>query len=211
MSKLLPLFPLQLVVFPRTQLPLHIFEERYKEMVGAAIRDHSEFGIVLAKDEGIVNAGCTVAVEKVITEYPDGRLDVMTQGRSRFEIIYINQEKSYLQGQVEFFDDEDTAAVPTDLKDRAIRSYREFSESAETRAETASIEDLLNDSQLSFHMAQAVPDLDLQSRILRSRSEVERLQQLTDYLQQHIPRLKETARMRVLAPRNGFGRKIAGV
>ena len=49
-SRLIPLFPLQVVVFPRTPLPLHIFEERYKEMVGDAIRDNSEFGIVLAKD-----------------------------------------------------------------------------------------------------------------------------------------------------------------
>jgi Lon protease-like protein len=62
-SRLIPLFPLQVVVFPRTPLPLHIFEERYKEMIGEAIRDESEFGVVLAKNEGIVNAGCTVVVE----------------------------------------------------------------------------------------------------------------------------------------------------
>ena len=61
-TRLLPLFPLQVVVFPRTPLPLHIFEERYKEMVGQAMRENSEFGIVLAKDDGIVNAGCTVTV-----------------------------------------------------------------------------------------------------------------------------------------------------
>src|SRR5438067_2796119 len=75
-KRLIPLFPLQLVVFPRTRLPLHIFEERYKEMVGNAIRDDSEFGIVLAKDEGIVNAGCTVIVDKVLEMYPDGRMDI---------------------------------------------------------------------------------------------------------------------------------------
>jgi Lon protease-like protein len=69
-SRLLPLFPLQVVVFPRTPLPLHIFEERYKEMVGGAIRDNSEFGIVLAKDGGIVNAGCTVTVENSCRSTP---------------------------------------------------------------------------------------------------------------------------------------------
>ncbi len=72
-SRLIPLFPLQVVVFPRTRLPLHIFEERYKEMVGDAIRDQSEFGVVLAKEDGIVNAGCTVTVEKVMEMYSDGR------------------------------------------------------------------------------------------------------------------------------------------
>ena len=70
-----------MVVFPRTPLPLHIFEERYKEMVGGAMRDNSEFGIVLAKDDGIVNAGCTVAVEKLLQKYPDGRMDVLTRGQ----------------------------------------------------------------------------------------------------------------------------------
>src|SRR6267378_1672135 len=82
-AKLLPLFPLQVVVFPRTQLPLHIFEERYKEMVADAIRDSSEFGIVLAKEEGILNAGCTVVVDKVLKSHPDGRMDILTRGIRR--------------------------------------------------------------------------------------------------------------------------------
>ena len=64
----IPLFPLPLVLFPRVLLPLHIFEERYKEMVGEAIRDKSEFGIVLAKEEGILNAGCTVVVDQVLNK-----------------------------------------------------------------------------------------------------------------------------------------------
>src|SRR5947209_4664216 len=90
-SRLIPLFPLQLVVFPRTPLPLHIFEERYKEMVGNAIRDNSEFGVVLARDEGIVNAGCTVSVEKLLQMHPDGRMDILTRGRRRFEISSLNE------------------------------------------------------------------------------------------------------------------------
>ncbi|HEY3841532.1 MAG TPA: LON peptidase substrate-binding domain-containing protein, partial [Bryobacteraceae bacterium] len=100
MSALLPLFPLQLVVFPRIQVPLHIFEERYKEMVGDSIAQSTEFGIVLAKDAGIVSSGCTVAVEKVLTRYPDGRMDILTRGRRRFDILSIDQEKSYLRGEV---------------------------------------------------------------------------------------------------------------
>ena len=106
-SRLLPLFPLQVVVFPRTQLPLHIFEERYKVMIGEAIAKNTEFGIVLAKDDGIVNAGCTVVVDKVLKTYPDGRMDIVARGRRRFEIVMLNQEKDYLQGEVEFFDDDE--------------------------------------------------------------------------------------------------------
>src|SRR5215831_18488480 len=111
-SRMIPLFPLQVVVFPRTQLPLHIFEERYKEMVGHAIEEHSEFGIVLAKEDGILNAGCTVLVEKVVERYADGRMDILTRGQRRFEIVSLNDEKQYLQGEVNFYDDDDFAAAP---------------------------------------------------------------------------------------------------
>src|SRR5450432_3983381 len=123
-SRLLPLFPLHVVMFPRTRLPLHIFEDRYKEMVGDAIRDSSEFGIVLAKEDGILNAGCTVTVEKVLEMYPDGRMDILTCGQRRFEIVSLNEEKEYLQGEVEFFDDEDFAPAPVELRDQALSNYQ---------------------------------------------------------------------------------------
>ena len=127
-SRLIPLFPLQVVVFPRTELPLHIFEERYKEMVGNAIRDNSEFGMVLARDEGIVNAGCTVAVEKVLQMYPDGGMDILTRGKRRFEIASLDQEKDYLQAEVTFFDDEDFVSAPDELRDAALSNYRAMRE-----------------------------------------------------------------------------------
>src|SRR5262245_32090594 len=117
---LLPLFPLNVVLFPGAELPLHIFEERYKEMIGEAIRDHLEFGVVLANEKGIVNTGCTATVEKVLKQYPDGRMDIMTQGRRRFEIVQLNDERSFLRGSVEFFDDEEFDPPGADLEKRAI-------------------------------------------------------------------------------------------
>ncbi len=210
MPALLPLFPLQLVVFPRTQVPLHIFEDRYKEMVGAAIRENSEFGIVLAKDGGIVNAGCTVGVDRVLTNYPDGRLDVVASGRKRFEIVYINQEKAYLQAEVHYFEDEAVVTIPAEVRARAVDTYREF-QASQTTGDKAVEPDSSDGVELSFSMAQTVPDLDLQSRVLRSRSELERLQQLTRFFEEQIPRAREIARMRHLAPMNGYGRKIAEI
>jgi Lon protease-like protein len=208
MAKLLPLFPLQLVVFPRTQLPLHIFEERYKEMVGEAIAKASEFGIVLSKDEGIVNAGCTVIVDKVVTRYPDGRMDIITRGSRRFEIIYLNQEKPFLQGEVEFFDDEEPGPAPVALREEAISQYRGLVELGELSGYS---DPVLTDPQLSFQLAQAVQDLDFQNVILRNRSEVDRLKQLTEFLSRYVPRAKQTNKMKQLAPMNGFGHKPAGI
>src|ERR1700736_5070367 len=87
---LLPLFPLQVVLLPGSQLPLHIFEDRYKEMIAEVLKDQVEFGVVLANEKGIVNTGCTAVIERVLHEYPDGRLDILTIGRRRFEIERIN-------------------------------------------------------------------------------------------------------------------------
>jgi Lon protease-like protein len=205
---MLPLFPLQVVVFPRTSLPLHIFEERYKEMVGDAIRDSSEFGVVLAKDEGIVNAGCTVMVEKVLQMYPDGRMDILTRGRRRFEILSLNEEKEYLQGEVSFFDDDDFSTPPAELRDQALGQYQQFSALAGVKDEP---EPNMKDPQLSFQLAQAVPDLDFLSALLRQRSESRRLQQLSQFLAEYVPRQRTIERMKDLAPTNGFGRKPAGL
>lgn len=203
MSALMPLFPLQLVVFPRIQVPLHIFEERYKEMIGEAIAGKTEFGIVLAKDGGIVNAGCSVYVEKVITRYPDGRLDIVTRGSKRFEILSLDQEKDYLRGEIEFFNDDDDEPVTREMKDEALMAYRSLVEAGDSRTYG---DPELDDPQLSFQLAQALHDsMDFQNRLLRDRSEANRLRQLARYLKEYVPRLKETARMKELAPKNGFG------
>src|SRR5258707_6370811 len=97
-------------------------------MVGEAIRDASEFGVVLAKDDGILNAGCTVIVDKVLKSHPDGRMDILTRGIRRFEIVMIDQEKSYLREEMAYFDDEPEPAA-ADLRTEALRlsqSWLEF-------------------------------------------------------------------------------------
>ena len=201
-SRLIPLFPLQLVVFPRTSLPLHIFEERYKEMTGKAMRENSEFGIVLAKEEGIVNAGCTVMVEKLMHTYPDGRMDIMTRGRNRFEIAELNEEQNYLQAEVEFFDDDDADPTPPEVRYRALVNFKALLEMGGAREREAN----LDDPQLSFQLAQTLPDLDFLNALLRHRSETVRLKLLNQYLERYIPRQKTIERIKALAPTNGFGK-----
>src|SRR3954462_4431602 len=120
---LLPLFPLQIVLFPRTALPLHIFEDRYQEMIGELLKTKGEFGVVQAGEKGIMSTGCTASVERILREYPDGRMDILTFGRRRFEIQQLNNEKSYLRGTVEFFDDDDPSVPPKDLQEKALDGF----------------------------------------------------------------------------------------
>jgi Lon protease-like protein len=206
MARLIPIFPLQLVVFPRTNLPLHIFEERYKEMTNKAMRENSEFGIVLAKEKGILNAGCTVRIEKLMHLYPDGRMDILTRGQQRFEIGGLNDEQSFLQAEVEFFDDDDFDPTPPEVRSRALTNFNALCEMGGGASRDAN----LDDPQLSFQLAQTLPDVDFLHSLLRHRSETGRLKQLNEYLEQYIPRQRTIDHMKAVAPTNGFG-KHAGI
>ena len=112
---LLPLFPLDLVLFPGTSLPLHIFEPRYKEMISECLDRKKSFGIVRAKEEGVAEIGCTAEIITVAKKYPDGRMDIVTQGRERFEVMQVNQERSFLQAEVLYLPDEPGQASPEEI------------------------------------------------------------------------------------------------
>ncbi len=207
MSRLLPLFPLQLVVFPGSVVPLHIYEERYREMVGEAEAAGSEFGIVLAKDGGIVNSGCTVLVEEVVQRYPDGRFDVVTRGQRRFAIRSLNEEKAYLRGEVEYFGDEDTAPVAPELRQRAMDAFARMRRAEGDETEAGGVD--ADDPLLSFRLARAVDDLEFQNLMQRSRSEADRLHSFAEFMEQYVPKRQYIAKMKRAAPTNGFGHKPA--
>jgi ATP-dependent Lon protease len=203
------LFPLQVVLFPGSELPLHIFEDRYKEMIGEALRDRIEFGVVLANDKGIVNTGCTATVEKVLRQYPDGRMDIMTQGRRRFEIMRLNDERSFLRGSVEFFDDdEESEPTPPDIQKRAIDGFNEL-QALSSQEPLEILETKIG--QLSFRLAEAVPDVSFRQVLLALRSESARLRQLADFLPNYLVRQRHIQHVKGVAPRNGHGRGMAGL
>jgi len=210
---LLPLFPLEVVLFPGRELPLHIFEPRYKEMIGEARRDSSEFGIVLASEGGLVQTGCTAVITRVLREYSDGRLDILTLGKRRFEILLVNEERSFLRGAVEYFDDEDEEDSPTSpdsggLREIAIAAYDALrSLNDEPPLETASAADPL----LSFRLAQVVKDLTFRQSILTLRRESERIARLAEFLPGWATSQLRVHNIKTVAPSNGHGhRKVPG-
>lgn len=206
-TQLLPLFPLSLVLLPGMPLPLHIFEERYKEMMGDIIPIEGEFGVVLAKDDGIVNIGCTATVVNVIRKYPDGRLDVLAAGQRRFQIDSLDEDKSYLRASVEYFDDEDVNEVPAPLRKKANLALRELMKVDRPEAASEKIESA---SRLSFQIAQLVSDLDKRQTVLALRSEVERLEYLVRIVPDHITERKYMALAKKVGPQNGHAKHITG-
>jgi Lon protease-like protein len=202
-APLLPLFPLSLVLLPGSTLPLHIFEERYREMMGLLIPDRGEFGVVLVKDGGIVSIGCTATVEQVQRRYPDGRLDVVAFGRRRFQIVSIDEEKPYLQGEVQYFNDQDARPVPPRLQQRAIAEYKKLRAVA---GNDVAVEPRLDEPQVSFQLAQLIDDLDHRQALLAMRSESERLMYLVENLPGYIERRELLALARRVAPQNGHAK-----
>jgi Lon protease-like protein len=209
-SLLLPLFPLELVLFPGQSLSLHIFEERYKEMIGECIEGQTEFGVIQAKENSIVNIGCTASVTEVARRYDDGRMDIETAGQRRFELLFLDQERSFLRAAVQFFDDEDAASTGDPVhRSQALDLHAEVLELLFTDAqERAKIQHV--DAQaraLSFLMMGPLPvDNDFKQSLLAMRSEAERMERVTDCLEKLLSHLRLVSKVRARAGSNGHGR-----
>ncbi|MFC1516237.1 LON peptidase substrate-binding domain-containing protein [Thermodesulfobacteriota bacterium] len=110
----IPLFPLGVVLLPQMILPLHIFEERYKMMVNECLVQDSQFGIVYYDGKEIYKAGCTATIIDVLKQYEDGRMDIVTEGKKRFFINEIDENRIYLRAGVYYFDDTDEKRLSED-------------------------------------------------------------------------------------------------
>ena len=104
-NELVPIFPLGIVMLPEQLIPLHIFEERYKLMIGECLADDKVFGIVYFDGQKMCNAGCSARIQEVLKKYPNGRLDIVTRGEHRFIVGQLDESKPYLQSTVDYFDD----------------------------------------------------------------------------------------------------------
>jgi Lon protease-like protein len=169
-------------------------------MIGNAVREGSEFGVVQAGEKGILNVGCTATVQEVVNRYDDGRFDILSVGRRRFEIYLLNEEKNYLRGAVTFFDDEDVEPPPVELKAMAIAGLKLLA----TGEETAQPPDYA-DSQLSFKVGQLIMDLHFKQLLLAMRSETERLRHIASFLPEYLAKLKRAEHIKKVAPTNGHG------
>lgn len=197
---LLPLFPLDVVLFPGTPLPLHIFEPRYREMISECLDRKTSFGVVRAKEEGVAEIGCTAEIITVTRKYPDGRLDIVTEGRERFEVMQVNQERSFLQAEVLYLQDEPEKATAEEIA-QAVKLQGEIVELAgSTPANPSESEG----PRHSFNLVGPLPlDLDFKQTLLGMKSEAERMQAVISYFEAILPNLRRTVRVRQKAGSNG--------
>jgi Lon protease-like protein len=211
-TSLIPLFPLSIVVFPGQLVPLHIFEERYKEMIADCHPDggsFDHFGIILATGESIASTGCSVAVMERGQTYPDGAFDMVGKAERRFTVIESFENRPYQAATVAFLEDEGIAHVDPTLQEAAEERYTKLIELAKREKGSrlvggggeAEPPDRVSGALPSFAICASLGmDLRQKQQILEMRSESERLQRLVDYLDQLLPalqsRLEQTTRVK---------------
>ena len=197
----IPLFPLDLVLFPGAPLPLHIFEDRYKEMIGECIRDGGEFGIVRARRDGLAIVGSTAAIVTVTTRYPDGRLDILCRGERRFEIESLLDSRSFLQAEVDLLRDDGPVSTRHQREQCAALHMEMIELSGESVSRFPSL-DL--DLPVAFLLASMVPaDLDFKQELLHLHSDSERTGRLIDFYQAILPKLHRGSMGARAVARNG--------
>jgi Lon protease-like protein len=198
-NALLPLFPLDAVLLPGAPMPLHIFEPRYKEMIGECLESKQPFGVVRAKDE-VAEIGCTAEIVNVVKKYDDGRMDIITQGRQRFEVMQVHSERSFLQAEV-FYLRDDPGSATREEKSRAQELHGEIMKLAGSEVEGVAD---VNEQELSFHLAGSLPlDLDFKQSLLGMKSEPERLQAVISFFESILPNVRRTLHVRRKAGGNG--------
>ena len=192
MSSLLPIFPLDLVLLPGVPLPLHIFEPRYREMIAECLEQKKPFGVVRASSDGVAEIGCTAEIVSVTKKYDDGRMDILTRGVERFEVIELNQDRSFLQARISVVEDERHERA-ADMATQAVRLYGEIAKLAGTES---SGPDEQADN-LSFLLAGSLPlDLDFKQSLLSTLSEAKRLEAVIAYLEAILPGVRRAAKAR---------------
>jgi Lon protease-like protein len=202
----IPLFPLNVVLLPGGDLPLHIFEPRYRRMVHDCIENKSEFGMLLVAPKGLVRVGCTAEVLEVAKRYPDGRMDILAVGRAPFRIVELMNARQYddgmlLEGTVDYLDDRERSI---DTKKR--RELVELFEVCHTIVYGDYPRNIqgLDADELSYAIAGTLPmDLMWKQQVLESRSEADRQERLLTYLREWAPHLQKIESQRLHAEGNG--------
>jgi Lon protease-like protein len=202
----LPLFPLPLVLLPTEVVPLHIFEERYKEMIGLCLSEQREFGIVWLSDDGLKEIGCTARVAEVLEQMDDGRMNILVRGGTPFRLLERQEQHAYPAGTVELLGDgqgEEQSEEPAEPESSGGEARRRYADLLESLTEERPEQDAL-DELSSYEMAATVDiDLEVKQGLLELRSEEARLSLLARLFKAGIKSVERARQVSERAAGNG--------
>ena len=194
-----PLFPIGIVALPTELVPLHIFEPRYKTMIGECLERESEFGIVWLSDEGLRPIGCACEISEVLDRTEDGRMNILTRGTRPFRIVERQAELAYPAGEVEFLDEK-----PEEPDQAALEEARDiYADLVEQATDDRPDHERLA-AMGAYEMAATVDfGLEAKQGLLDLRSENARLRLVTRLFRAAERRLKFIERAQTRARSNG--------
>ena len=193
-----PLFPLGLVLLPGEVVPLHIFEDRYKTMIGECLERESEFGILWMGDDGLQEVGCSARIEQLLEEMDDGRMNIAVRGEQPFRLTRRIDDMEYPAGDVELLDDDDEATP-----DAAVAAREGYATLVERVTDTRPDDEDL-ESLGAYDMAATIAfDLDAKQELLELRSEADRLQRLASLCASALDRYEHAEHAAERAKTNG--------
>ena len=215
----MPIFPLPIVLMPFELLPLHIFEERYRQMFKDIKLTDNLFGLSYFEPEMSLSGkpeigaiGCAAEVRDVQTQ-PDGRSNILTVGVTRYRLLeYVETLESYLEGELEFFEDEpENEESLQALADEVFGKFKKIARTAHKmsgqRGEFPEIPQAPPE-QLSFLVSAAFNiEPQLKYEFIKTRSTSERLDRLREILDQAVRRIEESAQILRVAQTNGHSKK----
>jgi ATP-dependent Lon protease len=201
----LGLFPLGIVLFPESAITMHIFEERYKNLIIDSLENNHDFGINLSITSVIQKIGCTASVIEVLKHYSDGNMDIVVKGGKRFNLVnYKVGKRLYYEGDVEFFEDSD-AYPDGNLVEKCIKIYNEIAEQIKSlKMDKVDLNKFFT-RQPSFYFAQKSGLTNEQKyRLLETKSENLRLRYLLEHLKKIEPMLKENEYINMITKNDGY-------
>jgi Lon protease-like protein len=196
-----PLFPLGLVLLPHEVVPLHIFEERYKAMIGECLEHARDFGIVWLSGTGLREVGCSAAVARVLERRENGRMNILVEGREPFRVRQRIDDLVYPAGDVELLEDATaTPEIDPEVADAARTLYADVVERAtDARPQEFELSDLD-----AYRMAATLDfELEAKQELLELRDEEARLRRLATLLEETLERLDYAERAGEVARGNG--------
>jgi ATP-dependent Lon protease len=200
------LFPLGLVLLPTEQVPLHIFEPRYRELIAECLENEQPFGLVYADDDGLRRTGTLANVVEVVDRFEDGRLNIVVEGGDRFRLVELTDGRSFHTGTIEPFTDTDDPPPADDVK-RGLGLFARLVEltGAEVEVPDESLEQPAFTIASRFELA---PELKLE--LLEEPSERLRLRRLCEILETVAAVVERQREVAELAQRNGRVKPTGG-
>lgn len=205
MNKIIPIFPLNLVVFPQSKYPLHIFEERYKRLVSKCLTENSGFGIVATSDKKMFDVGVYVIITDVIKKYESGESDIIVQGIERFLINKTTILKDgYLVAEIERYIDNDFF-IDNSLINKLKNNFEEILKLANYNLEKSFWDRLDRSEYKSYKIAEKSGlSYEQQQELLILKSESERINYLINYFNYIKEKVSKTDTLKSIIMNDGY-------